>query len=616
MGTVSNQQPPVTEPRTVAVVVSFNRRELLLKTLQGIVSAVSVPAAVVVVDNGSSDGSADAARGFSSPVPVDVVALERNTGGAGGFTVGLAHALAEHHADLVWLMDDDTVPTEGTLAEALKVWTSYAPNQAARPAFVASKVVWTDGRDHPMNTPRQRPGVTAAALRLAADVGAMPVRSASFVSLLVDAAAVRRVGLPVADYFLWNDDFEYSTRLARHGAGLYAPASVVVHHTKTFGSTDADPGERFFWEVRNKSWMWLRSRSLAPAEKLLYGGSSLLRWGRTVRKSRNKGLLLRCLAKGLAAGAGTSPRPNSAVLDGVYELPEQLPVGTAGGRGSAAGSGGAPLEFSVLLPIYDGDDAGFFRRAFASVTADQTRPPAEVVIVRDGPLNAALAAAVDETIAASSVPVVDVPLKRNEGLAAALDAGLLACTHEVVARMDADDVSLPDRFKLQLPVIEAGADLVGSALEEFSGAEDNIVAVRRMETDPARIAREARFKDPFNHPSVVYRKSAVAAAGGYRRLDLMEDYWLFARMIASGASVANVEQSLLKYRVSSGAYARRGGIRLLRAELELQARFLGEGFTGPLQFARNVAIRGGYRLVPEPLRRAAYRTLIAARPGR
>ena len=103
----------------------------------------------------------------------------------------------------------------------------------------------------------------------------MPVRSASFVSVMCDADAVRERGLPVADYFLWNDDFEYTTRLTRRRAGLYVPGSVVVHKTRVFGSTDVDPGERFSLEVRNKVWLFTRSAGLSPAEKLLYGGSTL-----------------------------------------------------------------------------------------------------------------------------------------------------------------------------------------------------------------------------------------------------------------------------------------------------------------------------------------------------
>src|SRR5690606_3459817 len=123
---------------------------------------------------------------------------------------------------------------------------------------------------------------------------------ASFVSIVCDAEVIAERGLPVADYFLWNDDFEYSTGLIRDRAGLYCPASVVVHKTRTFGSTNADPGERFFYEVRNKLWLFGRSTGLSPAEKLLYGGSTARRWVRTFARSQDRGTLARAGLKGLA----------------------------------------------------------------------------------------------------------------------------------------------------------------------------------------------------------------------------------------------------------------------------------------------------------------------------
>jgi glycosyltransferase involved in cell wall biosynthesis len=272
--------------------------------------------------------------------------------------------------------------------------------------------------------------------------------------------------------------------------------------------------------------------------------------------------------------------------------------------------------FSVLLPVYDRDDAEQFARAFDSAVLEQTRRPDEVVLVQDGPVAPALAAALDAASARSPVPVRRVHLPTNVGLANALMAGLAASSHEVVARMDADDVCTPDRFAVQLPVIESGADLVGSALLEFDGEEDHVVGRRDQPTDPADIARRARFHDPFNHPTVVFRRTAVLLAGGYRELPLMEDYWLFARMIEAGATVTNVPQALVKYRISGGAYARRGGLRLLRSELTLQGHLRRTGFvTGP-QYLRNLVVRGGYRLVPESMRRTAYRRLIATRePG-
>ena len=91
----------------------------------------------------------------------------------------------------------------------------------------------------------------------------------------MDAQAIRRNGgLPIAEFFIWNDDFEFSTRLIHHRDGIAVPSSVAKHHTKTFGTTNADPGPRFYNDVRNKLWVFTRSRTLNPLEKLLYGGSS------------------------------------------------------------------------------------------------------------------------------------------------------------------------------------------------------------------------------------------------------------------------------------------------------------------------------------------------------
>jgi len=270
-------------------------------------------------------------------------------------------------------------------------------------------------------------------------------------------------------------------------------------------------------------------------------------------------------------------------------------------------------EFSLLLPTYHASDPDHLRRAFVSAVQDQSLRPNEVVLVRDGPVPTALTVVLDGLVADSPVPVLRVDLVRNAGLGHALDAGLAACSHEVVARMDSDDVSLPQRFAVQLPVIESGFDLVGSALLEFGVDENHIVGVRTPPIGESEIKRWSRFADPFNHPTVVYRRSVVLAAGGYRNLPLLEDYWLFARMIAGGAHVANIAEPLVKYRVGEGAYGRRGGWQLLRSEIELQRQFRASGFVTRKQYLRNLVVRGGYRLVPEPVRKAAYGRLIAHR---
>lgn len=270
-------------------------------------------------------------------------------------------------------------------------------------------------------------------------------------------------------------------------------------------------------------------------------------------------------------------------------------------------------DFALLFPYYHASNPEHLVRAFESAVEGQTRPPTEAILVADGPVGDVLAQTLDDLIAASVIPVKRVSLPEQGGLARALDAGLAASSFEVVARMDADDISLSHRFEVQIPLIEAGADLVGSALIEFSENEDDVVGIRTPPIDQEEIRRWSRFADPFNHPTVVYRKSVVLAAGGYQDLPLMEDYWLFARMIAAGADVVNVAEPLVKYRIGDGAYARRGGMTLLRSELQLQREFRRSGFVTHKQYWRNLVVRGGYRLVPEPVRRFSYRRLIAGK---
>ncbi|WP_242909057.1 glycosyltransferase [Actinomadura terrae] len=270
-----------------------------------------------------------------------------------------------------------------------------------------------------------------------------------------------------------------------------------------------------------------------------------------------------------------------------------------------------PEPFTLLMTVYGGDRADYVRDAFRSAVHHQTLRPDQVVLVQDGPISPELADCLRGLILDSPSEVTFVPLAHNRGLGPALDAGLNAAWYDIVARMDADDVAMPHRFQEQVPLVRAGADLVGAGLLEFGSDTSDIVGRRIPPSDPTDIARYSRLHDPFNHPTVVYRRSAVMAVGGYGDLPLMEDYWLFARMIAQGARVVNLAEPLVYYRVGDGAYARRGGRDLLRSELRLQRAMRVEGFITRPQYWRNVIVRGGYRLVPTLVRRPFYRMLVA-----
>ncbi|WNM24370.1 glycosyltransferase family 2 protein [Demequina capsici] len=310
--------------RVAAVVVAYNRADLLRESLEAIRDQTLPPVGIVVVDNASTDATGQVAASFA-PL-ASVTTLARNTGGAGGFAVGIATALETLDADYVWIMDDDSIPTPTALAELV------AGVQAAGAALGASRVVWHDGRDHPMNTPRERPFASSARKERASSASAMTVRSASFVSLLVSTEAVRAEGLPVVDYFIWNDDFEYSTRILRHRDGVYVPASVVVHKTAKFGATDVDPGERFYYEVRNKLWMLRRSRSLSAGEKCLYGASTMRRWIRTIRASERRDVLRAAFSRGWRDGWRTDPQPNADALADLGSVADTVRAAEPTGR--------------------------------------------------------------------------------------------------------------------------------------------------------------------------------------------------------------------------------------------------------------------------------------------
>jgi rhamnopyranosyl-N-acetylglucosaminyl-diphospho-decaprenol beta-1,3/1,4-galactofuranosyltransferase len=244
-----------------AVVVTFNRKHMLRECLDALRAQSRPPDRVLVVDNASTDGTLEMVR--SDHPDVDLLALPYNQGGAGGFHEGLARAYRDG-ADWAWLMDDDTIASRDALAELIG-----APDRlsgAPRPLLLASKAVWDDGRVHPMNIPQfEREALDHVVL--AAENGVLPMRAATFVSLLVKREAIERYGLPLKHFFIWSDDVEYTARILRHEAGYAVPQSVVHHKTKTAHTAVSSAGDRFYYHVRNMLYM-IRGDAWATREKV------------------------------------------------------------------------------------------------------------------------------------------------------------------------------------------------------------------------------------------------------------------------------------------------------------------------------------------------------------
>lgn len=303
-----------------AVVVTYNRPDLLRESLDALADQTRPADRVIIIDNASTDESGRVAD--EHHIGADVLHLNRNVGGAGGFTAGMAHALRSgEHTDFLWIMDDDTVPLPDALAELLAA-DHRLQQRGISAAVLSSRAVWTDGRDHPMNSSRTRLGVPQSEVERFAEIGVRPIRTASFVSALIRAGEVRTHGLPKADYFIWSDDFEFTGRLLRSGQGFAVPGSVVEHRTVAFSNAAANPGSRMRYDVRNRLWTLLRTDSFTRKEQVLYGGKSALGWGRTLLRTR--GDLLPIAWRGLREGLREMPRMNAVVLGADPERAEEI----------------------------------------------------------------------------------------------------------------------------------------------------------------------------------------------------------------------------------------------------------------------------------------------------
>jgi rhamnopyranosyl-N-acetylglucosaminyl-diphospho-decaprenol beta-1,3/1,4-galactofuranosyltransferase len=232
--------------KIIAIVVTYNRLSLLKKCLQAIAYQTRLPDEVIIINNGSTDGTAAYLATQSH-----LYFTQENEGGAAGFSTGIKKAY-EREADWIWLMDDDTLPQPDALAQLLTTLALLKEHQH-KIGFLSSEVQWTDGSLHKMNrTWPVRSKEAQAEFLFAAEKNIPLIRYGTFVSMLLSAAAVEKTGLPIKDFFIWCDDLEYSKRIISKGlAGLAVPTSIVIHNTPMNheSSVFRDPGKDL-WKYR------------------------------------------------------------------------------------------------------------------------------------------------------------------------------------------------------------------------------------------------------------------------------------------------------------------------------------------------------------------------------
>ena len=254
---------------------------------------------------------------------------------------------------------------------------------------------------------------------------------------------------------------------------------------------------------------------------------------------------------------------------------------------------------SVLISVYEKERPQFLGHALSSIE-QQTILPDEIVLVKDGSLTPDLDNVINYHSASSKIPYKIIELKENVGLAEALNEGMEYCNYGWVARMDSDDIALPDRFEKQFAYLAKNPDIdiLGSWICEFDDDPDICDKERRVPEVHDEIVRFSQYRCPLNHMTVVFRKDAVLDAGGYQSMHGPEDYYLWMRMLLKGKRFANVPQILVKARTGIGMISRRQGWEYAKNELILEKTAYQIGFWSAADLARNFFTRFLPRLLP------------------
>ncbi len=286
---------------TAALIVTYNRKELLKQSIEALLRS-ETPCDIIVIDNASTDGTETALEPFIGSGRISYHNTGANLGGAGGFNFAIKTALKQGY-EYMWIMDDDCIVQPDSLTQLMRV-AGVHPDFG----FLSSKVLWTDGSRCRMNEQKLLEGSLD-------DQNPQRCRQATFVSLLLRAAAVRKAGLPISEFFIWGDDVEYTRRLSKKFPCWYVPASMVVHKTaNNEGSNIATDTvarlPRYRFAYRNEVYIAKKekgTRILYQGAKILYHSLRVL-----VKAPDHKGQRLQIIWSGSREGLSFDPRVEKA----------------------------------------------------------------------------------------------------------------------------------------------------------------------------------------------------------------------------------------------------------------------------------------------------------------
>lgn len=270
--------------------------------------------------------------------------------------------------------------------------------------------------------------------------------------------------------------------------------------------------------------------------------------------------------------------------------------------------------YSVLMSVYHKEKPEYLKQAIASIQA-QTLPTDDFVLVCDGPLNDALDAVIAKKQQEMGKTLNVVRLAKNGGLGNALNEGIKHCKNELVARMDSDDIAYQDRCEKQIAVFykHPEVSICSGIVEEFTSTPDVVDAKRVPPEAHEEIVEFAKKRNPFNHPCVMYKRSAVEAVGSYQDFYLLEDYYLWLRMLMAGYQGYNIQEPLLHMRAGSDMYLRRAGWKYAKTQARLFKFMKSQDFIGEGQYIKSCMIRSGSALAPNWLRKLMFEKVLRKR---
>lgn len=272
--------------------------------------------------------------------------------------------------------------------------------------------------------------------------------------------------------------------------------------------------------------------------------------------------------------------------------------------------------FSIITSVYKNDRPEFVRTALDSVLVCQKVKPTEVILVQDGPVPSELQMILMEYEDLYPNVMKVLRLEKNCGLGNALRIGVENAKYSIIARMDSDDICLPDRFEKQLAYLEEHpeCDIVGGQMTEFIGSPDNIVGRREVPLANDEIYRYMKSRCALNHVTVMFRKAAVLKAGNYQDWFWNEDYYLWVRMMLSRCTFANIPDVAVNVRSGADQYARRGGKKYFNSEIGIKKLMLDNGLLSKKEYYINYIERFIIQLMlPSNVRGWVYRTFARER---